>query len=57
MIFERHRECLQCVKDPTNEVDKNAFAVFFTNSHYIEDVFWHLQQNMSSLVKIGLKMG
>ena len=37
-------ECLQCVKEPTNEVDKNAVAVICTNSHCKEEVVGYVQQ-------------
>ena len=35
-------ECLQCVKEPTNEVEKNAFTVVRTNSHCKEEVVGHV---------------
>ena len=38
------RECLQCVKESTNEVGKNAVAVVFTNSHWKEEVVGHVLQ-------------
>ena len=31
-------QCLQCVKEPTKEVNKNAIAVVCTNSHCKEEV-------------------
>ena len=31
------------MKEPTNEVDKNGFAVVFTNSHCTEEVVGHVQ--------------
>ena len=34
--------CLQCVKEPTNEVGKNAVAVVRTNSHCQEEVAGHV---------------
>ena len=37
-------ECLQCVKEPSKEVDKNAVAVIRTNSHCKEEVVGHWQQ-------------
>ena len=37
-------ECLQCVKEPNNEVDQNAAAVVGTNSHCREEVVGHVQQ-------------
>ena len=35
--------CLQCVKEPTKEIDKNAVAVVRTNSQYKEQVVGHVQ--------------
>ena len=32
-------ECFQCIKEPTNEVEKNAFAVLYSYSYDKEDVF------------------
>ena len=37
-------QCLQCVKEPTNEVIKNAIAVVCTNSLCKEEVVGHVQQ-------------
>ena len=38
-------ECLQCEKELTNEVDKNAVAVVVcSSSHYKEEVVDHVQQ-------------
>ena len=37
-------ECLQCLKEPTNEVDKNAVAVVFTNALCKKEVVGHVQQ-------------
>ena len=37
-------EFLQCVKEPTNEVDKNAVAVVCINSHCKEKVVDSVQQ-------------
>ena len=42
------RQFLQSVKEPINEVDKNAFAVVFTNSHCTEEVVGHVQQGNAS---------
>ena len=36
-------QCLQCVKEPTKEVNKNAVAVVCTNSHCKEEVVGHVQ--------------
>ena len=36
-------ECLQCVKEPTEEVDKNAATVVRTNSHCQKEEFGHVQ--------------
>ena len=35
-------KCLQCVKEPTNGVEKNAVAVVLTNSHFKEEVVGHV---------------
>ena len=37
-------QCLQYVKESTNEVDKNAVAAVCTNSHCKEEVVGHVQQ-------------
>ena len=37
-------KCLQCLKKLTNESNKNANAVFRTNSHCKEEVLDHMQQ-------------
>ena len=37
-------ECLQCVKDPTSEVEKNDVLMVHTNSHYKGEVVGHVQQ-------------
>ena len=37
-------ECLQCLKEPTNEVNKNAAVVVLTNSHCKEEVVGLVQQ-------------
>ena len=37
-------ECLQCVKEPTNKVDKIAIAAVRTNSHCKVEVVDHVQQ-------------
>ena len=39
-------ECLQCEKEPTNEVDKNVVTVVGANSHCKEEVVSRVQQNM-----------
>ena len=50
-------ECLQCVKEPTNEVDKNTVAVVRTNnSHSKEKVVGHVQQNISMIVSMFLSL-
>ena len=35
---------MQCVKEPTNEMDKNAVTVVPTNSHCKEAVGGHVQK-------------
>ena len=37
-------ECLQCVKEPINKMDKDVVAVVRTNSHCQEEVVSHVQQ-------------
>ena len=37
-------ECLQCVKDPASEVEKNDVLMVHTNSHYKGEVVGHVQQ-------------
>ena len=37
-------ECLQCLKEPTNEVDKNVVALVFTNALCKKEVVSHVQQ-------------
>ena len=37
-------ECLQCMKDLISEVEKNAIAVVYTNSHYKGELVGHVQQ-------------
>ena len=37
-------ECLQCTKDPTNKVGKNAFAVVRANSYCKGEVVGHVKQ-------------
>ena len=43
-------ECLHCVKQPTNKVNKNPVAVVLTNSHCNEEVVGYVQQNISMVV-------
>lgn len=43
-------ECLKCVKESTNKVDKNAVAVVCTNSHCKEVVVGHVPINISKIV-------
>ena len=35
-------DCLQCVKEPTNEMCKNAVAVVRTNAYCKEEVVVHV---------------
>ena len=37
-------KCLQCVKEPRNEVEKNSVTLVHTNSHCKETVLGHVQQ-------------
>ena len=53
MVGER----LQCVKEPTNEVDKNTVAVVRTNNfHSKEKVVGHVQQNIFMIVSMFLSL-
>ena len=36
-------ECLKCVKERTNEKDKNAVSIVRINSHYKKQVVGHVQ--------------
>ena len=47
-------ECLQCVKKPTNEVDKNTAAVVRTNLK--EEVVGRVQQKFSMIVSMFLSL-
>ena len=42
-------QCLQCLKEPTNELDKNAVAVVRTNSQCKGEVIGYLLQKYSCL--------
>ena len=37
-------ECLQCVKEPTNEEDKKNAAIVSISSHCKEEVVGHVQE-------------
>ena len=37
-------ECLQCLKEPTKEVDKDVVALVFTNALCKKEVVSHVQQ-------------
>ena len=41
---------LQCVKEPTNEVDKNDNAVICTTSYCKEEVVHNILQNISVIL-------
>ena len=47
-------ECLKCVKEPTNEVDKHAVAVVRINSITKELVVRHVPKFISMIVSIFL---
>ena len=46
--------CLQCVKEATNEVDKNAVAVARTTSHSKEELVGNMQQKSPMIVSMFL---
>ena len=45
---------LQCVKEATNEVDKNAVAVARTTSHSKEELVGNMQQKSPMIVSMFL---
>ena len=45
-------ECLKCVKEPTNEVDKHVGAVVRINSLSKEVVFGHVPKFISMIVSM-----
>ena len=47
---------LQCVKEPTNEVDKNDNAVICTTSYFKEEVVRHMLQNISVILSVFLSL-
>ena len=49
-------ECLQLVKEPINEVDKNVVAVLRTNFHCKDEAVGHVQQNISIIVFMLLSL-
>ena len=49
-------ECLKYVKEPTNEVDKNAVAVVRINSIRKEVIVGHVQKNISMVVSMFLSL-
>ena len=49
-------ECLKCVKEPTNEVDKHAVAVFRINSLTKEVVVGHVPKFISMIVSMFLSL-
>ena len=50
-------KCLQCVKEPTNEVDKNAVAVVRTNYHCKEGVVGMCNRNLYDSFPTPLRFG
>ena len=44
------------MKEPTNEVDKNAIAVVHTNFHCKEDMVGKVQQNIFMIVSLFLSL-
>ena len=49
-------ECLKCVKEPTNEVDKHAVAVVRINSLSKEVVIGHVTKFISMIVSMFLSL-
>ena len=49
-------ECLKCVKEPTNEVDKHAVAVVRINSLSKEVVVGHVPKFISMIVSMFLSL-
>ena len=45
---------LQYVKEPTNEMDKNAAAVARTNSHSKKEVVGYVPRSISMIASISL---
>ena len=42
-------QCLQCVKEPTNKLDKNTVAVVCTNPYCQEELVDHAQKKSLTL--------
>ena len=49
-------ECLKCMKEPTNAVDKNAVAVVRTNSISKDVVVGHVPKNISMVLSMFLSL-
>ena len=47
---------MHCIKEPTNEVNKNVVAVVCTNSYYKEEMVGHVQQSISFIVSSFLSL-
>ena len=47
---------LQCVKEPTNKVDKNNNALICTTSYFKEELVQHMPQNISVIVSVFLSL-
>ena len=47
---------LECVKEPTNEVDKNDNAVICFTSYFKEEVVRHMLQNISVILPMFLSL-
>ena len=45
-------KCLQCVKEPTNEVKETAIAVVLPNSHCKEDMVGHVSLLVSMFLSL-----
>ena len=43
-LFDNLKATWQCVKEPTNKVEKNPVAVVRTNSHYEKEMIGTVQQ-------------
>ena len=54
-LFDNLKPTWQCVKEPTNKVEKNAVAVVRTNSHCEKDG-WHCATEISMIVSMFLSL-
>ena len=47
-------EYLQCVREPTNKVVKNAVAIFLTNSNYAEEWLVMCDRNLHDCIHVSI---